>query len=235
MKKLASIVLAIGMIVSTLITPVSAASSNQVNTFSRVESYTYSDVREYIQEAHSGVTLTISETPVHYYYGDGYTAYEKNGEYYIIKYNEDYTSYDINGYTVKGYSSYFYYPMPFNSTINSANTTWTYLFTDVFWQLSVGGLFVEVVMGMIPEGTFSSIIMEQIAEFLIDKAIDLVLPNNFALTIRDDWYYANLDPWMGTVDYSHDLSAWWGYTRDPYMEHIAGDNYTGEIIERDII
>ena len=157
------------------------------------------------------------------------------GEYYIIKYNEDYTSYDINGYTVKGYSSYFYYPMPFNSTINSANTTWTYLFTDVFWQLSVGGLFVEVVMGMIPEGTFSSIIMEQIAEFLIDKAIDLVLPNNFALTIRDDWYYANLDPWMGTVDYSHDLSAWWGYTRDPYMEHIAGDYYTGEIIERDII
>lgn len=79
MKKLASIVLAIGMIVSTLITPVSAASSNQVNSFSRVESYTYSDVREYIQEAHSGVTLTISETPVHYYYGDGYTAYEKNG------------------------------------------------------------------------------------------------------------------------------------------------------------
>lgn len=85
---------------------------------------------------------------------------------------------------------------------------------------------------MIPGGIFANEALEIIADFLVGEAIDLILPNNFALTIRDDWYYANLDPVMGTVDYSHDLSAWWGYTRDPYMDHIVGDYYRGEVIER---
>lgn len=237
MKKIFSIILAIGMLTSIFITPVSAASSTQRQTPIDILPYAYSEVKGYILSSESEITLNIGGVPVHYYYGDGYTAYEKNGDYYIIYHNEDYSSFRINGYTIEVLKTSYHYPAPsiHSNHIYSANTTWTYLFTEVFWQISVGGLAVEAIMGMIPAGTFSSRAMEEIASFLLDKAIDLILPNNFAFTIRDDWYYGNLDPWLGTVDYSHDISAWWGYTRSPYIEHIVGNYYGGEIVERDVI
>lgn len=65
-----------------------------------------------------------------------------------------------------------------------------------------------------------------------EQAVNNILPTNFAVTIRDDWYYANLDPWMGTVDYSHDYSAWAGTANQPLQRHIAGDYYTGSIVYR---
>lgn len=206
-----------------------------------IDPYTYGEVQDYIQTSTSDILLDIGGIPVHYYYGEGYTAYEKSGKYYLVVYSDEQSCFFINGHAVEAQKKQIEYAphLGWNTMAPSyplsANTNWTYMFTDNIVQISVGGLTVDAVMAMIPGGTFTQWALQQIASFLFNKSVDAILPNNFALTVRDDWYYANIDPWMGTVDYNHDYSAWWGYTRDPYMIHIVGSYYTGTIVPRSVV
>lgn len=238
MKRLLSIMLTLCAIFSLLTVSAAAAATHKTPAAAKINPYTYGEVREYIQMSKSEVVLDIGGIPIHYYYGEGYTAYEKSGEYYLVIYNDEQSCFFINGYAVEAQRKQIEYTPNMDSNTMASNnllgvnTDWTYMFTDNIVQISVGGLAVDAVMAMIPGGTFSKWALQEIASFLADKSVDLILPNNFAFTVRDDWYYANIDPWMGTVDYTHDYSAWWGYTRDPYMIHIVGSYYTGTIVPR---
>lgn len=241
LKKQISMVLSLIMIfgLSTNVSAASVSPSRTVKPISDIGAYDYKDVYLYIAQSKADVVLEINGVNIHYFYGDGYTVYEENGKYYLVSYGSDYKEVTMNGYPlnveVVGRSDSSPQTLDlFRGAAKSAvayASSRTYLFTDKV-SISVGGLTVTAAMALFPAANLTAFAIKQVTSFITKKAVDGFLPNNFALTLRDDWYYTSLDPWMGTVDYSHDYSAWWGYTTNPYMEHITGDYYTGTIVER---
>lgn len=237
MKKVFSVFLILGMLASILALPASAASLDNAQTADDVAPYTYSAVQGYISNADVDIELNLNGVMVRYFYGDGYTVYEKCGEYYLVHYSDDYSDVSINGTPMEVEAVRIPRNIQLPQAIQNmpglyaASAAWTYLFTDLI-TVSVGGLLVDRAMALIPVSNLSTFIISQIASYLAEQAVNNILPTNFAVTIRDDWYYANLDPWMGTVDYSHDYSAWAGTANQPLQRHIAGDYYTGSIVYR---
>ena len=211
--------------------------SVQEHIMNDVTPYTYNSVKDYINNANFDMVIDIYGIPVHYYYGDNYTVYEKQGNYFIIQYNQDYSNVSINGMPLEVNVNYTIMPSAIKNASNmsiglmDASSDWTYMYTDL-WTVSVGGLLVDVAIGMIPTVGVPAWIISQIASYLLGEAVNGILPTNFAITVRDDWYYKDIDPWMGTIDYTHDWSAWAGTKNDPLQDHIAGDYYSGDIILR---
>lgn len=238
MKKGISVVLFLS-ILSSLSTNAFAAFTNEQQTGARP--YTYQEVAAYISDAEFDIVLDIGGTEIHYFYGDGYTVYEEHGRYNLVYYGDDYSEVSINGQPLDVAVIYHkdgdpvrpgvMFRSSFSRASPYASSSWTYMFTDRI-SITIGGVAVSVAISLIPVAGLSAAAIKAVSKLIASKAVNNIVPDGKAITIRDDWYYANLDPWLGTVDYRHDFSVWYGTYSAPYQENVWGDYYHGPIVER---